>query len=228
MIIHGDPIKQLTKQLGAFFEISDEECAALNCVYSDVQKELIGCFKKINNKYYCKDNETFFNVYHVGQWTMFLYLMSKYIYLLYVDNLNAVIQDLSSKIYFLLKTISSADIFYQVKMPEIWFFDHPQGSVMGRAKYSNYFTFSQGCTVGNNKGKYPSFGEHVSMFSNSKVLGDCKIGDYVLVSANAYIKDTDIPSFSIVFGSSPNLVIKSITKEQFYEYTMSMFNYLNE
>ena len=115
---------------------------------------------------------------------------------------------LCDKLYGLLKMMASVDLFYQVALPEIFTFDHPLGSVMGRARYSNFFTFSQGCTVGNNHGKYPTFGECVFMLSNSKVLGDCNIGSNVIVSANAYIKDTDIPSGSIVFGQSPDLVIK--------------------
>lgn len=82
------------------------------------------------------------------------------------------------------------------------------GTVLGRARYGNYFHFGQGCTVGNNKGIYPRFGNSVFMLSDSKVLGDCDIGNYVIASASEYIKDTDIPSGNIVFGQSPNLVIK--------------------
>ena len=61
--------------------------------------------------------------------------------------------------------------------------------------------------MGNNHGIFPRFGESVFMLSNSKVLGNCKIGSDVIISANTYVKDADIPSGSIVFGQSPNLVI---------------------
>jgi len=46
------------------------------------------------------------------------------------------------------------------------------------------------------------------MLSNSKVLGNSHIGNYVILSADSYVKDTDIPDGSIVFGQSPQLVIK--------------------
>jgi serine O-acetyltransferase len=46
------------------------------------------------------------------------------------------------------------------------------------------------------------------MLSNSKIIGDSNIGDNVIIAANTYIKDTNIPNNSIVFGSSPNLVLK--------------------
>jgi serine O-acetyltransferase len=99
-------------------------------------------------------------------------------------------------------------------MPKIFFLDHPVGTVLGKANYGEGFTFAQNCTVGNNKGKYPVFGLNVRMKSGSKVLGDCMIGDNVIISANTYIKDMNIPKCSIVFGSSPNLIIK--TKPEIY------------
>lgn len=61
---------------------------------------------------------------------------------------------------------------------------------------------------GGNKDKYPILGQKVKMFSNSKVIGNSTIGDNVIIAANAYVKDTDIESNSIVFGMSPNLIVK--------------------
>ena len=101
------------------------------------------------------------------------------------------------------------DIYSEVRLPEVFFFEHPLGLILGRAKYGNNFFAMQGCTVGGNKGIYPIIGENVKMFSDSKVLGNSNIGDNVLISANSYIKDTDIPRNSIVFGQSPNLIIKN-------------------
>lgn len=218
MIFEGEPIKQLFKQLKSFYPLSRQEKKNIKNVFRFAVDDLDVCYKQVKNKYYHKDEDSFFSCYHVGQWTMFLYIMSRELYLKYQN-----VDQLCSKIYGLLKTVSSSDIFYQVSMPKIWFFDHPQGSVLGRADYADFFSFSQGCTVGNNKGKYPRFGEHVSMLSNSKILGDCLIGDHVIVSANCYIKDTNIPSYSIVFGSSPNLVIKPVSNEKFNELVGSMF-----
>lgn len=176
------------------------------------------CFSHIKNKYYHKGGETFFNPLHVAQWTMFLYQMAYEIKRVFPEN-----TDLCDKIYGISKCFSSADIFYEAKMPEIWFFDHPQGSVMGRAEYSNFFSFTQGCTVGNNKGIYPKFGEHVSMMSGSKVLGNCCIGDHVIFAANSYIIDQDIPPYSIVFGSGRDAVIHPISLEKFNMLTNSIF-----
>ncbi|MFW0755453.1 hypothetical protein ACN1C3_11995 [Pseudomonas sp. H11T01] len=150
-----------------------------------------------------KDGRVFFSLYHSGQYCIFLYFLSRQVFL---DNPeNPVLAD---KIYYLNKTLNGLDLFYEVLMPEAFHLDHPVGSVMGRASYGNNFTFAQLCTVGNNQGVFPEIGKNVQMLSGSKILGKCLIGDNVVVSANTYIKDTDIPSNSLVFGSSPNLVIK--------------------
>lgn len=121
--------------------------------------------------------------------------------------------------------ISSVDLFYEIELPDVFMFDHPLGTVMGRAVYSNYFMFYQGCTVGNNYGFYPRFGEAVFMLSDSKVIGNCTIGDNVIIGANAYVKDVDIPANSLVFGQSPNLTIKENRGDMIRAYVGEVFEY---
>lgn len=221
MIIKYDPKLQLLHQIDTLYPggVSRRERKAVDGVYEDALLVLDKCFSHVKNKYYHNNGETIFNPLHVAQWTMFLYQISHQLIKKNPDN-----TELCDKIYGISKMISSADIFYGVEMPGIFFFDHPQGSVMGRAQYADYFTFSQGCTVGNNKAKFPVFGKHVSMLSNSKVLGDCKVGDHVIFSANTYVLDMDIPSYSIVFGLTPNNTVKMITSEKFDELVGSMFS----
>ena len=93
-------------------------------------------------------------------------------------------------------------------MPEYFLVDHPLSSVIGRATIGNGFAFIQGCSVGGNNGVYPVIGENVFMYSNSKILGKSHIGNNVLIGANTYIKDMDIPDNVIVFGQYPNVIIK--------------------
>ena len=219
MLIKQSPKAQLLHQINSFYPngVSSDEEKEINQAYDATLDKLDLCFSHVKNKYYHDNGKTVFNPLHVAQWTMFLYTIAHEI----SNNGNI---DLCDKIYGLSKIISSADIFYGVQMPDIWFFDHPQGSVMGRAEYSDFFTFSQGCTVGNNKGIYPRIGKHVSMMSGSKILGNCKVGDHVILAANSYILDEDIPPYSIVFGMHPNIRIKRITPDKFNELTASMFN----
>lgn len=149
-----------------------------------------------------------FSVFHSGQYCVFLYYLSCVMFDMDGDGHNA------EKVYYLNKALNAVDLFYEISLPDVWFVEHPLGAVMGRAKYSDYFFFFQGCTVGSNHRIYPTIGEHVMMMSNSKILGDAHIGDHVIIAANTYIKADTIPSCSVVFGESPNLVIKHKTVEE--------------
>lgn len=164
------------------------------------------------NKYYSRDHKIFFNPFHSGQYAIFLYYLSN---TLFKDAENNTLAD---RVYFLNKALNAVDLFYEIDLPEVFFLEHPVGSVLGRAKYANFFSFSQNCSVGNNKGIYPEFKEHVTMLSGSKVLGNTIIGQNCVIAANTYIKDCTIPDNCIVFGSSPNLIIKQRTKEEMNRY----------
>ncbi len=169
------------------------------------------CFAENRSKYYRNSKgELIFNLYHSGQYATFLYFLSQEAF----KNQNKVLAD---KIYYLNKMLNCCELYYEVKMPNIFFFDHPLGSVMGRAVYGNYFIFTQNCTVGNNHGIYPKLGEYVRLFPNSTIIGNSNIGDNVFISAGALVKDQDIPDNRIVFGKSPNLILKQKPPEYFYE-----------
>lgn len=161
------------------------------------------CFEKNADKYYY-DSEGIvkFSVFHSGQYSIFLYYLSNTVY---KKNNN----ELATKIYYLNKILHSVDWYYEIELPEYWGVEHPLGSILGRAKYRNGIVIYQGCTVGGNKEKYPDLGENVILYSNSTILGNSKIGSNVVLSTGCTVKDQDIPDNCIVFGKSPNLIIKS-------------------
>lgn len=195
----------LIKQL-SFFRITKEETTYLTASYKEAKSRIDYCFSASTNKYYKKDGETFFNPYHSGQWCIFLYYLSNTIFN------NKLSTPLCDKIYYLNRMLNSVDLFYEVNLPPIFGLDHPLGTVIGRGTFGNFFFFSQGCTVGNNKGIFPVFGENVKMMSNSKVIGNTIIGDNVIVAANTFIKDQNVEPNLIVFGASPNLIFKTNNK----------------
>lgn len=104
--------------------------------------------------------------------------------------------------------LNGCDLFYEVALPSVFYLDHPLGAVIGKGSFQDGFSFRQGCNVGNNKGIFPKLGKNVKMLANSKILGNCAIGDNVILSAGSIVKDRDIPSNTIVFGSGQNLVLK--------------------
>lgn len=214
----------IKKQVNSMYYLEDEDERDIEICIDKSLEKIERCFGAISYKNYNKVispgfSEVIFNPLHSSQYTIFLYYLANSIY---KETSNIKLCD---RLYGVTKIMSSAELFYAVDLPDIFFCDHPLGSVMGRANYSNYFSFAQGCTVGNNKGIYPTFDEKVCMMSNSKIIGNCHIGRNVIVSANTYIKDTDIPSNSIVFGQSPDLVIKSDLKNRIHEVFNQIFKF---
>lgn len=206
----SDALKKLIQhQIHNLFFLEKVEVSALLTATDQALQKTNICFKESSNKYYRKNGRVFFSIFHSGQYCIFLYFLSRQIFLHHHKN-----RELADKIYYLNKALNGLDLYYEVEMPEVFHLDHPVGSVIGRAKYGNNFSFSQLCTVGNNKGVFPVIGENVQMLSGSKILGRCNIGDNVIVSANTYIKDTDVPSNSLVFGNPHNLVIKNRVSQQ--------------
>lgn len=202
-IIKEEIIEGLINQLKSFFSITNEEIELLNSLGKEVFDRSEYCFSKNLNKYYFKEKEVYFNPYHSGQYTIFLYYFSNTIFR--NNKSNSILAD---KVYYLNKAMNACDLFYEVELPEIFALDHPVGSVMGRANYENGFTFGQNCTVGNNNGIFPVIGKNVWMTANSMILGNSNIGDNVTIGAGTCIKDQDVPANSLVFGNSPNLIIK--------------------
>lgn len=201
----SDIIKLTIKQIeNNFFELNIEEKKIVDEAIKKALKKCSFCFSKCTNKYYKKNERTYFNILHSGQNTVYLYYLSNILHKEYKNN------KIATYVYYLNKIMNGVDIFYEVNLPEVIFFEHPLGTVLGRAKYIGDLVIYQNCTIGGNKNKYPCIGKNVTLYSYACILGDSKIGNNCIIASHAYIKDTDIPSNSIVFGCSPNLIIKPI------------------
>jgi len=192
----------LFKRLNNFFFIDDDEEKLIREYHDQVLIKIKICFLGVENKYFQRNGNAYFSYSHSGQYVIYLYFYSK----IFAD----LKHPLKDKFYYLNKIMHCVDLYSEIDLPSVFFFEHPLGLVLGRAKYGSNFFAMQGCTVGGNKAIYPIIGENVKMFSDSKILGNCKIGDNVWISANTYIKDQDVPANTIVFGSSPNLIFKNL------------------
>jgi serine O-acetyltransferase len=161
------------------------------------------CFGHIKHKYFSRNGEPYFNHLHTDQYSMFLYFLSNSIHRLSGD------EALASKAYALNKVLNAIDVFYEVELPDIFFMEHPLGTVLGRAKYSNYLCVYQRVNVGGSVDEvYPRLGEGVILHGGSAIIGDSTVGDNCWLSVGAVVMDQDIPSNSVVFGRSPDAVIK--------------------
>ena len=187
-------------QLRTLFMLTKSEEQEVHRITEIAEASARTALSGFNNKYLTNELNPFNSVINCN----YLYWLSHELYRLR--------SEVADKVYYLNKLLNAVDLFYAIDLPKTWSCEHPLGSVMGRAVYGNRFFFYQGCTVGGNYNngvlEYPIIGEDVIMYSNSKIIGKSIIGNHVKIAANAYIKNEIIPDNSIVFGQSPNLIIK--------------------
>lgn len=186
------------RQMNTFFpdgnEVSAEKLADL--LLPGVLVRLERCFGGVVNLF--KSGGIFFNHLNSDHYSMFLYLLSNEAF-----RTGPHGADVAVKGYLLNKALHGLEAFYEIELPEVFWFAHAVGSVLGRAKYGNGLLVAQGCTVGNKNGRYPVLGEKVVLCANSTILGDCILGSRVCVGAGSQLIDETIPDGSTVVGRSP-------------------------
>lgn len=168
--------------------------------------------------------EVIFSPYDTVSWSVFLYYLANSLYKKkYIREAEVV--------YYLNKVMHSVDWYYGIELPPHFWAEHPQGSVLGKACYGDYFFCFHGTTVGANYKKdgtpvYPVLGKNVFMCANTMVLGKSTIGDNVIISANTYIKDRDIPNNSIVYGNKDGeITIKPVSEREIKNRTSGFWHW---
>jgi len=205
-IPESDLVTLVCRQLESLFlPLLPEEKSCLADMICRTLPRCERCYLHTRIKRYAENGIARFNPYHSGQYAVFLYFLANTL----SKQAAPERRSLADRLYFLNKALNGLELYYEVEMPSIFMLDHPVGTVIGRAEFSDYFSFSQNCTVGNNWDKYPRLGHHVAMLAGSKLIGNCRVGNHVILAANTCVIDTDIPDGSIVFGSSPHLTFKS-------------------
>ncbi|SDY39648.1 LbetaH domain-containing protein [Hymenobacter psychrophilus] len=198
----------LQRQLTALFVFNspaEDEALQAGCAYA--QERVAYSFQFHRNKYYRRDGAVYFSPFQSSQYAIFLYYAAYYL------GQQAATESLADRVYYLNKALNGVDLYHQTVLPAVFGLDHPVGSVMGRAEYGNYFSFMQGCTVGQNNGLSPRIGENVCLMAYAGVLGNSHIGDNCILGAQALVIDEHIPANSHVFGRSPHLIVRTKTAE---------------
>jgi serine O-acetyltransferase len=201
----------VTHQVEHFFPDSSLGSEHLVDFLSETLQRLEFSFSHIRLKYYFNGRNPVFDHLHTDQYATFLYFLANTAY----RRAHIV---LAKKLYALNKALHGVDIFYEVSLPDVFILQHPVGTVIGRATYSNYMVIYQRCSIGSNlNGEYPTFGTGVVLFGGTSVIGNSIIIDNVWLSINSAVLDETVPNNSIVFGRSPHLTIKS-TKRSVIEH----------
>ncbi len=193
--------KLVVHQLRLMYGADDAEIGKLGSMPDRAEQAAVRALSGFENKYF----KGYVDPLNGVMYTNYLYWLSRFCY-------EDGQEDLAAMVYGLNKMLHAVDLFYAIKLPDVWSCEHPLGTVMGRAEYGERFYFYQGCTVGGSDGgndarPRPVIGDDVTMYSNSKVLGNSNVGNGVIIAANAYVINQSVPDNSIVFGQSPNLTI---------------------
>jgi serine O-acetyltransferase len=197
----------ITKQVSIFFP-DEEDFSKINLVKQtdEAIQRAEYCFSKINLKYFTINGEVLFNHLHSDQYSMFLYFLSNTLFN------NSIGHNLCNKLYMLNKALNGIDVFYEVKLPEIFLFAHPVGTVLGRGEYSDYFLVYQRCNIGSNKDIYPTMGKHVSVHPGASIIGNCTIGDVTALAAHSLLLDKDLKNNSLYIGNPKSHNIKELSQ----------------
>lgn len=195
----SDLVKYVTRQCNNFFperyEVKEVE---FSDSVDDTLKRVEFCFSHINLPYYKKDSKPFFNHLNGDHYSIFLCYLSQS---LYFKNGN---ETLATKMFLLNKLLFGIDAFYKIQFPDIFLLVHPLGTVMGRAEYKNNLVIYQGVTIGATpEGIYPSFSENTILYSNSSIIGNCKLGTNVVMGANSSIVNFSVEDDMTVVGVFP-------------------------
>lgn len=169
---------------------------------SEAMRRIERCFSKVGQKYYRRDGVPCFDHLHTDQYATFLCFLSRCLHL-------AGDEDAAKRAYALNKALHAVDIPWFLELPEVLYLQHPLGTVVGRARFGDFLVLYQRVTVGGNLAlEYPTLGRGVALYGGCSVVGRTTIGDNCWISAGAFVKDAEIPPDSVVFGRSPDLVIK--------------------
>lgn len=210
--------KLIIHQLDHFW-IDYDKKTIINTVPRAIEQMEQNFSNAASSRFYHND-QAVINPHYSVTWAIILYRISRILYQ------KGNIQE-ADIVYYLNKVMNSVDWYYGVDLPPHFLCEHPLGSVLGKATYSDYLFVYQGTTIGGNVNNhelfYPKIGENVVLFANSTVLGLTYIGNNVIISANTYIINEVIPDNCIVFGSSPNLIIKDNNAKKVIDITSRLW-----
>jgi serine O-acetyltransferase len=181
----------VTKQVNHLFP-DGQDFKIASSTFSKSLYRLEKCLEKI--KYYDKKGfELEFSHLHSDQFLTFLWILSSQIWREFGHCSCA------TKIFYLNKILHGFDCHYDNQLPDIFFIAHGVGTVLGKAKYSDYLYVSKGVTVGTSRGgDYPDFDEGVSLGADSTVIGACKLSEFSSVGAGVTFFNKDLHSYEAV------------------------------
>ena len=107
---------------------------------------------------------------------------------------------------------NSIDLFYKVKMPEIFFLSHAIGAVLGNVKYESKIVVFQNVTVGRVGESIPHIQSGSILYPGAMVIGRSVIGRNCVIGAGVKINNMEIPDDSIVISHEGKQIVEKRKK----------------
>lgn len=158
------------------------------------------CFKHITLPgYTTKNGQAKFSHLHSDQYSQFLYYLSNSLWN-YSEN-----KPICDKLIFLNKVLNGMFFSYKTKLPNIFLFGHPVGTIVGNADYSDFLVIFQNVTINTDTDELgnlaPKIGKGVFLSAGAKIIGNKSIGDRSSIGVNTTVFNEEIPADSIVYSS---------------------------
>jgi serine O-acetyltransferase len=201
----------VTRQLNSFFPDGEPVEGRLAQSIERGYERTIHCVRRLRT---FANAGSKWNPLYSDHYLLFLYYFSNQVYRDFGHCSEA------TKLYYLNKSLHAFDAFYDIELPPVLGVAHGVGTVLGRARYSDYLYVYQNVTVGVGlDGGTPEIAEDVVLFPGAKVIGRCRIRENVLVSPNTLLMDRDVPAGHTAAGSNGSLVVrptKRIVRQEFF------------
>lgn len=137
-----------------------------------------------------------FSHLHSDQYAQFLYYFANSLW-----NLSEN-KPICDKLIGLNKALNGYFFSYKCKLPNIFLFAHPVGSIIGNAAYSDFLVISQNVTINTGIDQsldpLPKLGKGLFLGPGAKIIGLEPIGNRVSIGVDAVVYDQAIPDDKVV------------------------------
>ncbi len=120
--------------------------------------------------------------------------------------------------HYLNRVLNNFFFSYKGRLPDIFFWGHPVGTILGNAVYSDFLVVFQNVTINKstdiNSNPAPILGKALYMAAGAKIIGNQTIGDKVSISVDIVVYNQAIPDDKVVItSSSRNVIVKERMNE---------------
>lgn len=163
----------------------------------------------------------FFSHLHSDQYAQFLYYFANSLWGLSEN------RPICDKLIGLNKALNGFFFSYKCRLPKIFAFNHPVGSIIGNAAYSDFLVICQNVTINTgveqSPDPLPKLGKGLFLGAGAKIIGVEPIGDRVSIGVDAVVYNQAIPDDKVVIrASSGEIVVRD--REELHCRAQQVFN----